>query len=85
MTTNSADATVIELASHPVWRASRRHSLELANAMRRHPSSYRFEEDVVATGIEASHPAGSNPASNGDVLRLAWGRAARPVAAVAES
>lgn len=43
MATNAANASVIDLATHPVWRSSLRRSRELAEAMRRHPSSYRDE------------------------------------------
>ncbi|BBX33322.1 hypothetical protein MMAGJ_26040 [Mycolicibacterium mageritense] len=53
MTTNAANATVIELATHPVWRASRRYSRELAEAMRRHPSSYRPEPEGETLDAQA--------------------------------
>ncbi|MCV7066687.1 hypothetical protein [Mycolicibacterium houstonense] len=45
MATEAAGSTVIELATHPLWCSSQRYSRELAAAMRRHPSSYRFDSD----------------------------------------
>lgn len=45
MATKAAGSTVIELATHPLWCSSQRYSRELAAAKRRHPSSYRLEED----------------------------------------
>lgn len=41
MATNAAGSTVIELATHPVWCSSRQYLRDLAEAKRRHPSSYR--------------------------------------------
>ncbi|MCH9733212.1 MAG: hypothetical protein K0U78_01440 [Actinomycetia bacterium] len=38
MATNTLGATVVHLDSHPARRAAQRRSLELAEAMRRHPS-----------------------------------------------
>ncbi|MGV0743402.1 hypothetical protein [Mycolicibacterium sp. XJ870] len=42
--TDATNGTVIDLESHPVWRAARRNSRELAEAMRRHPSSYHANQ-----------------------------------------
>jgi hypothetical protein len=37
----AANGSVIDLQSHPVWRAAHTDSREFAEAMRRHPSSYQ--------------------------------------------
>ncbi|CAN5779022.1 hypothetical protein BH09ACT7_BH09ACT7_42270 [soil metagenome] len=37
--TSTADTTVVDLASHPRWRAAQQHSRELSEAMARHPSA----------------------------------------------
>lgn len=38
MTAAAAEANVVYLESHPVWRSTRRRSEDLLAAMRRHPS-----------------------------------------------
>ncbi|MDY6999338.1 MAG: hypothetical protein SW019_22320 [Actinomycetota bacterium] len=38
MTTKTAAPAVVDLQSHPSWRAARRRAQELDEAMRRHPS-----------------------------------------------
>ncbi|MFV8048422.1 hypothetical protein [Mycobacterium sp. 48b] len=53
MATKAAGSTVIELATHPLWCSSQRYSSELAAAKRRHPSSYRLEEDDDTPGLES--------------------------------
>lgn len=75
MTTTAAGSTVIELATHPVWCSSRRNARELAEAMRRHPSSYRFEDEDAAPELES--PGLSNQRSNGRVIALACARTVR--------
>lgn len=70
MMTQASDSTVIELATHPVWRSSRRNSRELAEAMRRHPSSYRLEAEEPAM----EHSGGR---TDGRVIALACVRALR--------
>jgi hypothetical protein len=37
--TNTVDTTVIDLESHPRWRAARQYSRERSEAMARHPSA----------------------------------------------
>ncbi|AFM15975.1 hypothetical protein Mycch_1167 [Mycolicibacterium chubuense NBB4] len=44
MTTDTA-ATVVDLRSHPAWRAAQRRARERDEAMRRHPS-YQSRTDV---------------------------------------
>ncbi|MUL82989.1 MULTISPECIES: hypothetical protein [unclassified Mycolicibacterium] len=75
MTTNAAGSTVIELATHPVWCSSRQYSRELAEARRRHPSSYRpdTEDDVPDPDSQGS----SNQRTNARVITLACVRGAR--------
>ena len=59
MTTNAAGDCVVDLQSHPVWRAARRNSRELAAAMRRHPASYHADRragaDPDGTGLGPRH------------------------------
>ena len=38
MRTDTVDTTVVHMDSHPAFRAAQRRSLELAEAMRRHPA-----------------------------------------------
>ncbi|MGD9619824.1 MAG: hypothetical protein AB7G47_06000 [Mycolicibacterium sp.] len=52
MTTKTAGATVVHLDSHPAWRAAQRRSLELAEAMRRHPS-FQSRVGAVSGNIAA--------------------------------
>ncbi len=43
--TGIADATVIDLESHPRWRSAQQYTRDLSEAMRRHPS---YKGDPVA-------------------------------------
>jgi hypothetical protein len=72
MTTNAAGSTVIELATHPVWCSSLQYSRELAEAKRRHPSSYRSATEDDALDVESS-----NQRTNARVITLACVRGAR--------
>lgn len=53
MRTNTVGATVIRLDSHPAWRSAERRSLELAEAMRRHPS-FQSRSGPVTSGNAAA-------------------------------
>ncbi len=75
MTTNAANSTVIELATHPVWCSSQRYSRELAEARRRHPSSYRAEAESYA--LETEPEDLSNQRTNARVITLACVRGSR--------
>jgi hypothetical protein len=54
MRTNTVGATVVHLDSHPAWRSAQRRSLELAEAMRRHPS-FQSRSGPVTSGNAAVH------------------------------
>ncbi|OMC40703.1 hypothetical protein A5740_24175 [Mycobacterium sp. GA-1841] len=87
MTTNTVGSTVIELATHPVWCSSQQYARELAEARRRHPSSYRLEADTHETEIDVLETAPSSSHRTGArVITLACARGARlkAVRAVAE-
>lgn len=75
MTTNAASSTVIELATHPVWCSSRQYSRDLAEARRRHPSSYR--PDTEDDALEPEPQAASGQRTNARVITLACVRGAR--------
>ena len=49
MATKTVGATVVHLDSHPARRAAQRRSLELAEAMRRHPS-FQSRSRAVTSG-----------------------------------
>ncbi|OBG83464.1 hypothetical protein A5733_09630 [Mycobacterium sp. NS-7484] len=87
MTTNAVGSTVIELATHPVWCSSQQYSRELAEARRRHPSSYRLDtetHDTEADGLDSQ--LSSSQRAGARVITLACARGARlkAVRAVAE-
>lgn len=82
MATKAAGSTVIELATHPLWCSSQQYARELAAAKRRHPSSYRPEEEGDAFDLETSRPSGLRtnalvtPLSCARVLKLNAARGA---------
>lgn len=58
MKTNTAGATVVHMDSHPAFRAAQRRSLELAEAMRRHPS-FQSRSGPGAGDDDALHRLGA--------------------------
>ncbi len=58
MKTNTAGATVVHLESHPAWRAAQRRELDIAEAMRRHPS-FQSRLQSVTGGDAAVHILGA--------------------------
>ncbi|MGV0810556.1 hypothetical protein ABQF34_01200 [Mycolicibacterium boenickei] len=78
MKTNAATSTVVELATHPLWCSSQRYSRELATAMRRHPSSYRPDEEDDALDPE---PQALSQRTNGRVVSLTCARVVKLKAA----
>lgn len=74
MATKAAGSTVIELATHPLWCSSQRYSRELAAAKRRHPSSYRLDEDDDTLGLESQRPPQSGLRTNALVTPLSCAR-----------
>ncbi|MGV0680640.1 MULTISPECIES: hypothetical protein [Mycolicibacterium] len=74
MATNAAGSTVIELATHPLWCSSQRYSRELAAAKRRHPSSYRLDEEADALDLESQRPSHSGLRTNSLVTPLSCAR-----------
>ena len=74
MATKAAGSTVIELATHPLWCSSQRYSRELAAAKRRHPSSYRLDDEDDAPDAESQRPSQSGLRTNALVTPLACAR-----------
>ncbi|WP_454793157.1 hypothetical protein [Mycolicibacterium lutetiense] len=74
MGTKAAGSTVIELATHPLWCSSQRYARELAAAKRRHPSSYRPDEQDDGLDPESQRPSQSGLRTNARVTPLACAR-----------
>ncbi|MGY1988921.1 hypothetical protein [Mycolicibacterium fortuitum] len=73
MATKAAGSTVIELATHPLWCSSQRYARELAAAKRRHPSSYRFDDDDTVD-VEPQRSSQSGLRTNALVTPLTCAR-----------
>ncbi|MED5815828.1 hypothetical protein VST63_26005 [Mycolicibacterium sp. 050232] len=74
MAIKAAGSTVIELATHPLWCSSQRYARELAAAKRRHPSSYRLDDEGEAPDLESQRLAQSGLRTNARVTPLACAR-----------
>lgn len=58
MKTKTTSATVVHLESTPAWRAAQRRELDMAEAMRRHPS-FQSRLHTVTGGDAAVHRLGA--------------------------
>ncbi|MBP2455273.1 hypothetical protein [Mycolicibacterium lutetiense] len=74
MATKAAGSTVIELATHPLWCSSQRYARELAAAKRRHPSSYRLDDEGDTFDGESQRASQSGLRTNALVTPLACAR-----------
>ncbi|WKG03501.1 hypothetical protein [Mycolicibacterium sp. HK-90] len=85
MATEAAGSTVIELATHPLWCSSQRYSRELAAAMRRHPSSYRFDGEGDELDVESQRSVQPGLRTNNRVTPLSCARVLKLNAARGET
>jgi hypothetical protein len=74
MATKAAGSRVIELATHPLWCSSQRYARELAAAKRRHPSSYRFDDEGDTPEAESQRSSQSGLRTSALVTPLACAR-----------